>query len=310
MSDARVRAAPTAQRDAILFVLFASAAFATSSPLARAARPTHPLVVGAARCALAACVLVALDARGIASRVARLSTRSLAAVLGVGVLLAAHFGLFLWGLDTTSLPAAVSLVSLEPLSVLLCAWAFHGLRPTRVEQIGVVTATAGALLVARGAGSGEHRLLGDLVVFAAVLLYGAYVELARGLKDVLPPRDYAALVYASAAITLALAAAIAVPSREVALPGTRSLLAIVALALIPTVLGHTAVQTAARRLPPSIVALVSPGETLGGVAIGAAFLGAIPSTDEILGAVVIVAGATIAVLGGRSALSRPSSDAP
>lgn len=290
--------ARTSRRDAVLFVLFASAAFATSGPLGRAARPTHPVVVAFGRCALAALVLFALDPRGLLASARGLAPRVRAAVFGVGVLLAAHFTLFLWGLDRTSLPAAVSLISLEPLAVLLCAWAFHRLRPTGLELVGVAVATGGAVLVAHGAGTGEHRLGGDLLVIAAAALYGFYVAAARGLKDALPARHYATLVYGAAAATLA-PAALLLPAGSSAAPGLGSLGAIVALALVPTVLGHTAVQTAARRLPPSVVALASPGETVGAIAIGALMLGAIPTGSEIAGALVIVLGATLAVLGAR-----------
>jgi drug/metabolite transporter (DMT)-like permease len=282
----------------VLFVLFASAAFATSGPLGRAARPTHPMLVALGRCALAAVVLFALDPRGLLASARSLSPRVRAAVLGVGVLLAAHFTLFLWGLDRTSLPAAVSLISLEPLAVLLCAWGFHGLRPTGLELAGVAVATGGAVLVARGAGTGEHSLGGDLLVIGAVVLYGFYVAAARGLKDALPARHYATLVYGAAAAAL-VPAALFLPEGAIATPGLASMGAIVALALVPTVVGHTAVQSAARRLPPSIVALVSPGETVGAVAIGAVMMGAIPTGAEIAGAVVIVLGATLAVLGAR-----------
>jgi drug/metabolite transporter (DMT)-like permease len=57
------------------------------------------------------------------------------------------------------------------------------------------------------------------------------------------------------------------------------------------------VQTAARTLRPSVIAIVSPGETLGAVVIGAALLGAIPSRAELVGAFVILAGAAIALYG-------------
>lgn len=296
-----------ARRDAVLFVLFASAAFATSGPLARAARPTHPLVIALGRCAIAAMVLVAIDAREVIASVRALSPRLRSAVFGVGVLLAAHFALFLWGLDRTSLPAAVSLVSLEPLAVVLCAWAIHGIKPTGIEILGVAIATGGAAIVARGAGTGDHRLGGDLLVLGAVALYGVYVAAARGLKDALPARHYAALVYAAAAVAL-VPPVLLIPSVSLDRPEPAAALAIMALALVPTVLGHTAVQTAARKLPPSIVALVSSGETLGAVAIGALMLHAIPTPSELAGALVIVLGATIAVVGARriESVSAPS----
>ncbi|WP_437316119.1 DMT family transporter [Sorangium sp. So ce385] len=285
-------------RSAALFVVLASLAFASSGPVARYARPVHPLFVAFGRVALAAVALSLLDLRAIARSAAGLSLRQRAAVLCAGLLLAAHFALFLWGLDRTSIAAALSLISLEPLAVVLCAWAFFRVRPTRAEQAGVLLATVGALVIASAAGAGEHRLSGDLMVVGATVLYGLYVSFARALRDALPARSYAALVYASAAVFLAAALPAAPGALEgVAPPPAHAAVAIVALALIPTLVGHTAVQAAARRMSPSIIALVSPGETLGGIAIGALWLGAIPTTTEIAGAAIILAGATVAIFG-------------
>ncbi|HTN89075.1 MAG TPA: DMT family transporter [Sorangium sp.] len=292
-------------RGAAFFVVLASLAFAASGPLARYARPVHPLFIAFGRVALAAAALSLLDLRSLARSVVALSLRQRAAVLCAGLLLAVHFALFLWGLDRTSLASALSLISLEPLAVVLCAWVFFRVRPTRIEQAGVLLATAGALIIARGAGAGDHRLSGDLMVVGATLVYGLYVSFARALRDALPARSYAALVYASAALFLAAALPAAPGALEgVAPPPAHAVVAIVALALVPTLIGHTAVQAAARRMSPAIVALVSPGETLGGIVIGALWLDAIPTPVEIAGAAVILVGATVAILGSSPSAAR------
>ncbi|WP_437926607.1 DMT family transporter [Sorangium sp. So ce291] len=292
-------------RGAAFFVVLASLAFAASGPLARYARPVHPLFIAFGRVALAAAALSLLDLRSLARSVVALSLRQRAAVLCAGLLLAVHFALFLWGLDRTSLASALSLISLEPLAVVLCAWVFFRVRPTRVEQAGVLLATAGAVLIARGAGAGDHRLSGDLMVVGATLLYGLYVSFARALRDALPARSYAALVYTSAAVFLAAALPAAPGALEgVAPPPAHAVVAIVALALVPTLIGHTAVQAAARRMSPAIVALVSPGETLGGIVIGALWLDAIPTAVEMAGAAVILVGATVAILGSSPSAAR------
>jgi drug/metabolite transporter (DMT)-like permease len=291
----------TTPRSAALFVLFAGAAFSVASPLARWARPTDPLVIAFGRLAVAAVVLGVLDRGAFVSALRGLSWQKRAIVALAGALLAVHFACFLWGLDHTSLPAAVSLVSLEPLGVVLCAWALLGVAPSRAEQLGVALATAGAVVVARGAGEGEHQLAGDLVVLAAVAVFGLYLTVARALKDALPARSYAVLVYASASVVLALVLA-GVPSAFMAPAwplGARGVIGIVALGLVPTVLGHTAVQTASRSLPPAIVALALPAETLGGIAIGIAWMGAVPSTKELAGAGIIVLGSAVAILGPK-----------
>ncbi len=301
--------APASAGRRVLFVLVASAAYATSGPLARLAAPAHPLAIAFGRVVLAALLLALLDVRGTWTAIRDLPSRARIGVALAGVILALHFGLFTWGLSETSLPAALSLVSLEPLAVVLVAWAAHGIRPRRLEVVGVVLATMGALLVARGAGEGEHRAFGDGVVLCAVLLYGVYVAAARKLRDVVPARQYPALVYASAAVALALVLPLASSwpdadgsARIWPLPGS-SLVCIGLLALVPTMLGHSLVQTAARTMSPSVVALVSPGETLGGLVIAGAAMHLGPSPIELAGAIVILSGVCAAMFAQRSSRS-------
>lgn len=282
------------------FVLLASCAFATASPLARAARPADPLLIAAARVVIAAVLLSLLDLRNVLRDVRALPRPILGKIFLVGALLGAHFALFLCGLDRTSLAAGVSLVSLEPLSVVVWAWLLFRETPSRLEQIGVLLATAGAVVVAQAAGQGDHRIFGDLLVIGAVLLFGLYVAAARALRDALPPRTYAAAVYGCAAVTLAIALLL-IPAAEgtTRTPPASAWLPIVGVALIPTMVGHTAVQTAARTLRPAIVALVSPGETLGSLAIAMLLMGAAPKPLELLGAAIILVGSLIAIFAIR-----------
>ena len=186
-------------------------------------------------------------------------------------------------------------MSLEPVAVVLTAWVGFGARPTAREGIGVGLATAGALVVAAG-GAGEHHLAGDLLVLLAVALYGLYIGAARALAAEMPPQAYATLVYASAGVLLGgVVAALGVPVRGL---GEVSIGAIVALALIPTLGGHTLVQWAARHVPAPVVALVSPGETVGSLAIGALFLHETPRVFEGVGAALALAGVVV-TLGAR-----------
>ena len=292
---------------AALFVIVASAAFATSGPLARAARPVDPLFLAAFRVTVAAIFLSLLDAKNLVRDLRGVPRRTMAWIFLTGAVLGAHFALFLSGLDNTSLPAAISLVSLEPLGVVLWAWIFFRERPSRPEQIGVALATLGAVVVAQAANQGEHRIFGDLLVVGAVILFGLYVAGARAWKDALPPRTYAAVVYGSAAITLAIALLLLPPAEGTTrAPPLGSWIAMLGAAVIPTMIGHTAVQTAARTLSPATVSLVCPGETLGGIAIGLIALHARPQPLEWAGAAIILAGSLIAILAIRPAASKPA----
>jgi drug/metabolite transporter (DMT)-like permease len=280
-------------------VAVAALAFATSAPLAKSAHGIAPFAIAAGRCAVGAIALLAGWPRATLTSLRALSTKHRVALPIAGLLLAGHLALFTLGLVSTSLAAAVALVSLEPIAVVLAAWIAFGLRPTRAETIGLVVASVGAAVVASGAGSGEHRLGGDLMVLAAVVFFGAYVAFARGLRDAMPVMPYAGMVYGVAAISLApMALATQVESRW----GAGSLggwSAVVALGLLPTLVGHTLLQSVARRVSPAIAGLVSPGETVGSIAIGALFLGTKPTLREGIGTAIVLAGATLAVTGMR-----------
>jgi drug/metabolite transporter (DMT)-like permease len=230
--------------------------------------------------------------------IAAMSARRRLALVGAGLLLGAHFALFLAGLQATSLPAAAALVSLEPIAVVVTAWVAFGVRPRGREVAGIAVATLGAAVVARGAGQGEHRLAGDALVLGAVVIFGGYVALARGLRDALPTAPYAACVYTVAA--LALAPVVLVFDASASGIPASTWLGVAALGLVPTLVGHTLVQRAARHVSPSLVALASPGETVGAILIGAA-TSHMPTPVEWTGAAIVVLGAVVTVTGTSTA---------
>jgi len=281
----------------VALVALAACAFATASPIAKAVQGLSAASIAEGRCAVAAVVLVALGPRAWAGALGALTRRRRMSVALAGVLLAAHFALFLGGLLATSLPAAAALLALEPPAVVIAAWIAFGVRPSARETAGIALATGGAGVVALGAGRGEHTLLGDGLVLAAVVVYGAYVAFARGLRDAMPTRAYAASVYAVAAAVL-LPLALAAEGGRFPSPPPSAWIGVVALGLVPTLVGHTLVQRAARVLSPAIVALASPGETIGSILIGAA-TGHAPSPVEWAGAAVVVAGAVVTLSGAR-----------
>jgi drug/metabolite transporter (DMT)-like permease len=214
-----------------------------------------------------------------------------------GALLAAHFGAYLGGLATTSLAAASALVSIEPVAVLAVASLVHGLTPRALELVGVALATIGAFVVGSAAGQGEHQLAGDLLVVASVALYGFYVATARGVSPAIPSRAYAAFVYGAA--SLCLLPVIAFLPAAHRMPSVGDALRVLGLAIFPTLIGHTLVQRGASRVRPAVLALVSPGETIGSIAIGMCMLHMIPSRREWAGIAVVLAGTTLAAVGSR-----------
>jgi len=280
----------------LLSLVVAAFAFATSGPLGKLAGGVPPITVAALRTGIAALILALVAPRALGRALVALTGRQRAGVLLAGALLGGHFAFFLAGLAATSLVAAVALISLEPIAVVVAAYVVFRIRPTRREALGLLTATAGAFVVASGAGVAEHRTSGDLLVLVAVVLFGAYVAAARGLRDAMPATPYAASVYGCASLVLlplAILSGLGTPTRSASA-------AVLALALVPTLVGHTLVQRAARSAPPTLVALVCPGETVFGIVIGALAFGTFPTLREGFGALLVVSGASIAIFGRQS----------
>ncbi len=118
---------------------------------------------------------------------------------------------------------------------------------------------------------------------------------ARGLRERIAVMPYAAAVY-GVACALLLPGAVAIALGEHAAgPPAATWGCVVALGLVPTLVGHTLVQRAARTVAPAVVALVSPGETIGSIAIGAVWLGAWPSGYEWGGTALVLAGVVLAL---------------
>ncbi len=279
-------------------VVLAAVAFATSSPLAKAAHELAPLAIGSVRCFVASIAITLLFPRETFRALLALSPRGRLRLFGAGFLLAAHFGFFLAGLAGTSLSAAASLVSLEPLAVVLAAFLAFGVRPKINEAVGVLFAAAGAAWIGRGAGVGENRLIGDLLVVLAVAIYGAYVMAARAMKDEISGWPYAAAVYFIAAVLLAPLGCWQAMSEPA--PSSRTWIYVFLLGIVPTMIGHTLVQRSARHVHPSVVALISPGETVGSIGIGMALQGTRPSSSEQWGAALVISGVVCAIFGRKN----------
>ena len=123
-----------------VFLVVASLAFGASAPLARSIGPASPFQAAFVRLTVAAVAMLLVCARRLMPALRSLPPPEARKVLAAGAILGFHFSAFLWGIGHTSLPAAVSLVSVEPVAVVLACAAVHGLRPTRSEGVGLILA--------------------------------------------------------------------------------------------------------------------------------------------------------------------------
>src|SRR5204863_10026149 len=114
--------------------------------------------------------------------------------------------------------------------------------------VAMALALAGAALIAAGDWqSGVASLTCDALAMAGAVTLSLYHVIGRGLRDALPLPAYVLGVWSTAAATLAVLAALGrVPLFGY---GPRTTAALVALAVVPTVLGHGLVNRSLRLIP-------------------------------------------------------------
>jgi len=167
---------------------------------------------------------------------------------------------------------------------------------------GIVLALGGSLLIfAAESGTGSAApapLLGNGLALLGALAASAYLLIGRGLRERLSLLAYVWIAYGIAAMLL-LIAALASGASLVTLSGT-TLLLILALAVGPQLIGHTAVNWAVRRAPATVVALAILGEPVGAAVLARLLFGETFSGAQLAGFAMLLCGIFLAARAPRT----------
>jgi drug/metabolite transporter (DMT)-like permease len=208
---------------------------------------------------------------------------------GAALLLALHFGFWIASLERTTVAASSILVSTQPVFVAILGWPTLRERPSRRAWTGILLAVVGAAVIAGGDLALDRRaLLGDFLAVAGALWVSAYYVLARFIratKDLVP---YVTVVYTLTAGWLLLSAWVAGTPLHGYDGATWAALA--ALALGPTVFGHTAMNYALRYIRAYEVNVSILGEPIGAALWAALLLDEAPGAATWVGGGLVLAG--------------------
>lgn len=209
--------------------------------------------------------------------------------VGAGLMLALHFALWMTSLEHTSVASSVVLVTTQPLWVFLFSVLFMAEKPTPRMWFGLGVALAGSILVtfSQGAG-GQSRLYGNVLAVGGAIMMAGYFLLGRRLRKDLPLAVYSFLVYGSAALVLLVLSL----AWQLPLVGFTPFtwVMFLALALIPTVLGHNTLNWALKYLPATMVSVSILGEPLGASILAVFVLKEVPSLLEGVGSLITLLG--------------------
>ncbi|GAA1973818.1 DMT family transporter [Kitasatospora viridis] len=226
-----------------------------------------------------------------------LTRRPVLLAMAAGVLLAAHFALWMPSLRMTSVASATALVTTTPLwTIMLLRLAGH--RVPRLVRTGMITAFAGVLvLTGVDLGLSTRALAGDALALAAGLAAAGYMLLGAEVRRTVSTTAYTLVCYTTTAVVL-LALCLATGTRMNGWPpsvwGQIALLMVVA-----QLLGHSLSNRVVRTLGPTVTSTAILLETPGAALIAAVWLGQLPPAAAWPALLLILAGLVLVVRGGR-----------
>ncbi len=251
----------------------------------------QPIAIAALRLCIASAVLVAIALFGKHS--AQKATRRERTLLGwAGLMLAIHFASWIWSLEYTTVAISTLLVATTPLFTTLYDVLVLKRPVSPMVWVAYAAATAGLLLVVGFGGVAPpvpgHALLGDGLALAGSIAIGAYFTIVREVRSALSTRTIVSHTYLWAAAVLVIAALIA-RQPPPPLAATGAWLAILALAFVSQLLGHTALNASLRFFSPSAIATATLLEPVFAALLAAALFAERVSTLTFAGGLLLLA---------------------
>ncbi|MGB3560343.1 MAG: DMT family transporter [Geitlerinemataceae cyanobacterium] len=258
------------------------------------------LVLAASRLTLASLLLIPTWHRVPWRQISR---SAIVYALAAGVFLAVHFATWITSLSYTSIAAATTLVTSNPLWVTLLSWLWFGEKPTFRTVLGIAIALTGGILISVGGtaqtATASNPLLGNFLALVGAWTVSFYLLLGReAQRQGLGLGGYGIVAYGSAALVL------------LPLPGLFGAsyagfppvvyFYILMTALLPQLVGHTSINWAVRWVSPTLITLMILFEPVCASILGYWIFGEVPTFWVLVGAVVLLMGVAIAALGARS----------
>jgi len=215
-----------------------------------------------------------------------------------GMFLALHFGFWIASLQQTSVITSVVLVTSSPVFVALASPFVLRERVAAATWAGIGIATVGALLMAaEDVGEGLGTLVGDLYALLGAIFAAGYLMIGRRARPQVPWLRYVGVVYPAAAVLLVVSVLVA--GESFTGYSTKTFVMMGLLALVPQLVGHSAINWALAYVPAALVAVAILGEPVGATTLAALILREMPSGFEVAGALLVLTGVYVVLRPGR-----------
>lgn len=282
-----------------------------------------PLLIVTARLLIAALALTPLVMRKHQRFLAGLRRKEAILIALAGICLALHFSAWVTSLQYTTVLASVVIVSTGPIWVAILEVIFLHIRLSRLVVLGLMVALAGGAMIGWSPGDAQLETLlepgteNDTLIGAGLAWLGAlsvsvYMLIGRKLRAGLPVIPYVWLVYSIAA----LCALCAMLVQRTPLLGysAEGYLVLLAMGLIPQLIGHSSLNYLLEYFPAALVSMFSQLEPIGSALLALVLFRELPPNQQIFGSLTIILGVALASRGeirqARQGLASGAENAP
>lgn len=210
-----------------------------------------------------------------------------------GLFLAVHFGSWITSLNYIPIATSAVLVNSHPLFVVLAAWLFLGEKPTHLSIIGTIAGLLGMLIIGREGLTAEFALFGDTLAVIGALAVVGYFIIGRKVRERLSLLGYVTPLYAACSFFL-LIWALATQTTLYPFSATEWIY-FAALAIVPTILGHTVFNWAIKHVRPSTISVTFLGEPVIASILAFFFFRQQPSLATFIGGAFILCGVYLTI---------------
>lgn len=238
-----------------LFLLLLGVLACSTSVILIKTCDTDPTILTASRLAVAVAVLAPLTLADWRRHAAEMTWGHVHASAGPGLVLAAHFITWMIGARMTEVVNSSLIVNTAPAVTPLLLWVIAREKVNRWELAATAVATLGlAILFAADFRASAASFRGDLICLGSMLLFATYLSLAKRRRH---PTVWLYLTPLYASASLATVAAAPVLVRDWSFNWREDGPHVLALALAPTVVGHSLLNNAMRHLRGQVVMVVN-----------------------------------------------------